>query len=375
MARGTNQPIGVGIVGSRFMAGIHCDSVRQIPDTRVVGVASPTGDHAQRFAETRGIPHAFTDYRDLVALPEIDLVIVTSTNDGHAAATIAAAQAGKHVIVEKPLCLNLVEADAMIAACREAGVKLMYAEEFCFAPKYVRVKEVIDEGAIGRVFRMNHTEKGRGPANPWYWDLERSGGWSLMQLGSHALGIVRWMLDRCPATSVYARLGQHFHRDRGRGDDDAVIIVEFGDDLSAVIDVSWGKLGGMDDRMEIIGTGGVTQADLYFGSAFRTYSEPGYRYSAPGGGPTSGWTHTVYDELHNNGFPQEIAHFVACVRDDLPPQETGEDGRAVIEIIMAAYESARTGRKVPLPFHSDARLPIDLWWPTGAAAPAGGTDG
>lgn len=359
----TERTIKIGIVGSRFMARIHYDSLQMIPDTRVVAVASPTADHARAFAEARGIPHAFTDYHDLVALPEIDVVIVTTPNEHHAPVTIAAARAGKHVIVEKPLCRNLIEADAMIAACREAGVKLMYAEEFCFAPKYVRVKEVIDEGAIGRVYRMNHTEKGRGPANPWYWDLDRSGGWALPQLGSHALGIVRWMLGRPPATSVYARIGQHFHRDRGRGDDDAIVIVEFGDDLTAVVDVSWGKLGGMDDRMEVFGTGGVTQADLYFGSAFRTYSEPGYRYSAPGGGPVTGWTNTVYDELHNNGFPQEIAHFIACVRDDLPPQETGEDGRAVIEIISAAYESARTGRKVALPFETGVERPIDLWWP------------
>ncbi len=370
MSERTARPIGVGIVGSKFMASVHYDSLGRIPDTRVVAVASPTEGHAEAFARKRGIPHWSTDHREMMDNPEIDLVIVTSPNNAHAQATIDAARAGKHVIVEKPLCLTLDEADAMIAACRATNVKLMYAEEFCFAPKYARVKQVVDEGAIGRVFRANYNEKSRGPRNPWYWDLDCSGGWAAMQLGSHALEIVRWMLDKPRATSVYAQMNQHFHRDQGPGEDDAMIIVEFAGDVVGFVDVSWGRLGGADDRMEVFGTEGVSLADLYYGNAFRTYSENGYRYSSPGGGPTQGWTDTVFDELHNNGFPQEIEHFVACVRDDTPPMETGEDGRAVLEILLAAYESARTGRKVPLPFHPKVRRPIDLWKPELAVPPS-----
>ncbi len=364
----SGRTIGIGIVGSRFMAMVHTESLRLIPDTRVLAVASPSEGHAAAFAARHGIPHAFTDYREMLAVPGIDVVIVTTPNHLHAEVTVAAARAGKHVIVEKPLCLNLDEADRMLGACREAGVKLMYAEEFCFAPKYARVKEVADEGALGRVFRMNYNEKSRGPRNPWYWDLDKAGGWATMQLGSHAIEIVRWMLGKPRATSVYAQMNQHVHRERGHGEDDAMIIIEFGADLTAFVDVSWGRKGGGDDRMEVFGTEGVSLADLYHGNAFRTYSEKGYKYSSPGG-PTSGWTDTVFDELYNNGFPQEIAHFISCVRDDTEPIETGEDGRAVLEIIMAAYESARAGRKVPLPFHPEAKRGIDLWKPEHSGVP------
>ena len=80
-------------------------------------------------------------------------------------------------------------------------------------------------------------------------------------------------------------------------------------------------------------------------------------------GDTKGWTYTIYEEAWNYGFPQEFAHFVECVRDDRRPIVTGEDGRAVMEIIMAAYASAGQGRKIEIPFKTDAKRPIDLWRP------------
>ena len=78
-------------------------------------------------------------------------------------------------------------------------------------------------------------------------------------------------------------------------------------------------------------------------------------------GSTAGWSFTIYEEAWNYGFPQEMAHFVDCVKHDLKPQVTGEDGRAVLEAIFAAYESAGSGRKVELPFSTDAAKPFDLW--------------
>jgi predicted dehydrogenase len=86
----------------------------------------------------------------LLALPDIQMVVVGVPNDLHCQVVLDVAAAGKHVVIEKPLCLNLAEADRMIAACREAGVKLMYAEELCFAPKYVRLKQLLDSGALGK---------------------------------------------------------------------------------------------------------------------------------------------------------------------------------------------------------------------------------
>src|SRR5262249_1298165 len=120
---------------------------------------------------------------------------------------------------------------------------------------------------------------------------------------------------------------------------------------------------GMDDRAEVYGSAGVAYADLLHGNAIETYSTKGYDYAVEKAGSTAGWSFTIYDEAWNYGLHAEMAHCVACVQDDQPRLWTGEDGRAVLEVLFAAYESARTGHRVMLPFHSNAAKPIDLWKP------------
>ena len=101
--------------------------------------------------------------------------------------------------------------------------------------------------------------------------------------------------------------------------------------------------------------------DLFLGNSALTYSEKGYGYAMEKAGSTKGWTFTIFEEAFNQGYPQELRHFIACVREDQPPLVTGEDGRAVLEIMNAAYHSARTGQKVSLPFRPKVNKPIDLW--------------
>jgi predicted dehydrogenase len=131
--------------------------------------------------------------------------------------------------------------------------------------------------------------------------------------------------------------------------------------VTALAEESWAKPGGMDDRAEVYGSGGLAYADLLRGNAIHTYSQRGYGYAVEKAGATQGWSFTIYEEAWNYGFPQEMAHFVGCVRDDRPPLCTGEDGRAVLEVLFAAYASAAAGRRVELPLPTTATKPIDLW--------------
>ncbi|MFQ6097683.1 MAG: Gfo/Idh/MocA family protein [Armatimonadota bacterium] len=353
--------VGVGIIGSRFVSEIHAEAFARVPEAEIRAVASRTESHARAYADKHGVPKWFTDYRRLLELDEIDVICVGVPNDLHCQVTVDAASAGKHVICEKPLCMNLAEADRMIEACREAGVKLMYAEELCFTPKYVRMKELVDEGALGKVYMIKQSEKHDGPHSPWFWDVERSGGGVTLDMGCHAFEFFRWMLDKPKALSVYADMGTYVHADKTRGDDNSVIIVRFEGDVTCVAEESWAKRGGMDDKAEVYGSEGVCYADLLQGNALLTYSDVGYGYAVEKAPDTKGWTFTVFEEIWNYGFPQEMAHFVDCVANDEEALETGEDGRAVLEIIFAAYESARTGRRVALPFETDAEKPSDLW--------------
>ncbi|HPD15501.1 MAG TPA: Gfo/Idh/MocA family oxidoreductase [Planctomycetota bacterium] len=354
-------PVGVGLVGSQFVSTIHAEALKRVPRARLAAVASPTPGHAVAFARAHGIPHAFTDYRRMLEMPEVDLVVIGAPNDVHCQITCHAAAAGKHVVCEKPLCLNLAEADRMIAACRKAGVKLMYAEELCFAPKYVRLKKLADDGALGKLTLLKQSEKHDGPHAPHFWDVERSGGGVAMDMGCHAIEFFRWMLGKPRVLDVYAEMGTYVHGKRTRGDDNALLVLNFEGGVTCVAEESWTKPGGMDDRAEVYGSAGVAYANLLQGNAILTYSAGGYDYAVEKAGATKGWSFTIYEEAWNYGFPQEMEHFVNCVADDLEPLETGEDGRAVLEVLFAAYRSAAAGRKVKLPFRTRAAKPYDLW--------------
>lgn len=355
------KDINVGLIGSQFISTIHAEALRHVPAANLLAVASPTEAHARALAENYKIPNVFTDYRRMLELDEIDLVILGLPNDLHAQATVDAAGAGKHVVCEKPLCRNLREADTMIQSCRDAGVKLMYAEELCFAPKYVRLKQLADEGALGKIHLVKQSEKHDGPHAPWFWDVARSGGGVTLDMGCHAVEFFRWMLGKPCATSVYADMATFVHSAKTAGDDNSILIIRFEDDAIGLAEESWTKKGGMDDRAEVHGSLGVAYADLLHGNAIEAYSEVGYGYAVEKAGSTRGWSFPVFEEVWNYGFPQEMAHFVECVLENRQPLETGEDGKAVLEILFAAYESAATGRRITLPFSTDAQSPIELW--------------
>ncbi|HOW66169.1 MAG TPA: Gfo/Idh/MocA family oxidoreductase [Candidatus Paceibacterota bacterium] len=359
----------VGLVGSQFISTIHAEALKRCADAELFAVASPTPGHANEFARKHGIPHVFSDYPKMMELDELDLVVIGAPNDTHGAITLAAAAGGKHVVCEKPLCLNLAEADQMIAACQKAKVQLMYAEELCFAPKYVRLKQLLDEGALGKPVLVKQSEKHDGPHAPHFWDVRRAGGGVTMDMGCHAIEFFRWMLGRPPITSVYAQMGTYVHSQKTQGEDHALLILEFANGALGLAEESWTKLGGMDDRAEVHGSKGVAYADLLHGNAIETYSSTGYGYAVEKAGSTIGWSFTIYEEIWNYGFVQEMEHFVDCVKTGKPAAVNGADGRAVLEAIFAAYASAGTGRKIQLPFASPAPRPIDLWRKLEASGP------
>lgn len=356
-----SDKVKVGLIGSQFISTIHAESLKRVAETEILAVASPTKAHVKEFAAKHNIPHSFTDYKKMLELDELDMVVLGLPNDFHCQATVDAAAAGKHVVCEKPLCMNLQEADKMITACKKAKVKLMYAEELCFTPKYVRLKQMVDEGALGKVYLVKQSEKHDGPHSSWFWDVSRSGGGVTLDMGCHAFEFFRWILGKPKVESVYADMGTYVHKNKTKGDDNSLIIVKFEGGITALAEESWAKKGGMDDTAEVYGSAGVAYADLLQGNSIITYSEKGYGYAVEKAATTVGWSFTIYEEAWNYGFPQEFEHFVDCVKNDKEPLETGEDGKVVLEMIFAAYESARAGKKVKLPFKTDAKKPIELW--------------
>jgi len=353
----------VGIIGSGFEADIHAASFQIMADeAEVVAVASPTPGNAARLAGRYGIPRVFTDYREMLREPDIEMVTITAPNALHARMTIDIACAGKHVVCEKPFCMTLEEADEMVEVCRRKGVLLLYAEELIFTPKYVRAREMAGQGAFGKVYLVKQSEKHFGPHADWFWDVDQSGGGVFMDMGCHGIAFCHWFLGRPRIESIYCQMGTYVHQGRTSGEDNSVCILEFEGGAVGIVEDSWARRGGMDDCIEVYGEGGVTYADLHMGNALPTYSEYGYGYAVEKAPSTKGWTYPVFEELWNYGFPQEMHHFARCVHGKEEPLITGEDGRLIQEVLLAGYQSAGLGQKVKLPFRPSGVLrPIDLW--------------
>jgi predicted dehydrogenase len=355
------KSVKVGLIGSGFIADLHAYSFQHfVKDGEVVAVASP--HHAAKFAREHGIPNAFNDYREMLKMKDLDVVSLCVPNDLHCQMTVDAARAGKHVICEKPLCVTLEEADEMIDTCKQKGVLLLYAEELLFAPKYVRAKTLVDEGAVGTPFLVKQSEEHPGPHMAWFWDVNRSGGGVMLDMGCHSIEYTRWVLGKPPVKSVTSFMNTFIHKDRTQGEDHSICIIEYEGNRAAMIEDSWAKGGGVDDRAEIYGNKGHTRADLLRGSSLLTYSEEGYGYAVEKSGTTRGYTFTMFEETWNYGFPQEMQHFVNAVLGKEVPIETGEDGREVLKIIYAAYQAAGEGRKIEWPYSPPkVSKPIDLW--------------
>jgi predicted dehydrogenase len=195
---------------------------------------------------------------------------------------------------------------------------------------------------------VTQREAHAGPYSPWFFTREEAGGGVLMDMACHSIECVRWLLGKPRVVRVSARIAT-LDPARGSLDDHSVVWLEFENGASATCEASWVLQGGMQSRLEIWGTRGTLDVDLLRETGMRQYA--GERWSA---------AHADY--LSDNGYPQELAHFLDCFRTGRTPDESGEDGLAVLEILCAAYASAREGRAIELPFRPEGvRYAVDLW--------------
>lgn len=345
----------IGLAGAQFIGNVYAHALARVPGARIVAVASP--NTAEAFATQWGIERHYKDYRSMIEDSELDAVAIAAPNDLHYDICLAAADAGKHVFCEKPLALNLAEADTMIAACRQAGVALMYAENLVFAPMYEKVRRLVRRSSIGEPFLVKQTQGHGGPYSPWFWDIDRAGGGALMDLGPHSIHSVCRTMGRWPI-AVTAALGRFAHAEKTQAEDHATVWLHFEGGAIGIAEVSWAMPGG-NDALEVYGPGGRLAANLERGPAITMFRAP--EAGAGVGEAAPGWEYPMYEEAWQFGFPQELQHFADVCTGRAEPQSSGDDGRRVLEIICAAYESARTNARVALPFASEAERPIDHW--------------
>lgn len=341
------SPFRIGLLGSGGISHTYMNALRAVPEGRAVAVWSRTRAHAERFARAWDLPVA-SDRLDEV-IDASDVVCVNSPNACHAEHAVAAARAGRHVIVEKPLAVSIEAGEAILAACREAGVGLGYAEELPFVPKFRRAREILRSGALGDPVYVTQREAHGGPYSPWFFTRDEAGGGVLMDMACHSIECVRWLLDKPPVREVRATLARAVHHERTPLEDHAVVQLAFEGGVTATCEASWALQGGMQSNLELWGREGTLAVDLLQATGLRQFS-------------AGSWSTPLCDWTADNGYPQEISHFLRCFARGEPPEEGGEDGLAVLELLYAAYASAAEGRAVPLPFRPRGiERAVDLW--------------
>jgi len=330
--------LGAGVIGCGAIAErVYLPAFKENPQTKLIAVCDINEKRAKEIAERFNAEAYYTDFRDLLKREDIDLVAVLTPNYLHCQQTVAAAEEGKHVIVEKPMATSLEECDQMIRACEKANVKLMVGFNRRFNPIYQEIKKLIDEQAIGNIFQIRvhtmlpWTYEWWRPVSDWFKDEKKLGGGCLIDGGAHDIDMLRWFGG--DVESVFAMMGTLVVKDFG-GEDNALLLLRFKQNILGEMDISW-SCRSVNFWMEILGDRG----NIYLRNTLPQVSiedEKGIYY-VPQRIDTTAMMAYQKKKVH---------HFIECVLKDKEPVVTGKDGKAALQITLAAYESAKTGRIV-----------------------------
>ena len=342
------EKIKVGIIGSGFIAEYHFHAFNLLPNVEIIGIAASSLEKAKAFKKKLKIPgKPFGDYNDLLKL-ECDAVSVCLPNFLHKDVTIDILNSGAHAFVEKPLAKSIEEGEQMLDAEKSSNRKIFYCENNMYAPSFRKVKEIIEEGAIGDIYMGRGKEQHSGPHSEWFYKKDKAGGGVLIDLGIHDIACLIWFLN-CDVSEVFCQIKTTIPKRKSFGEceveDNAVGILYFSNDAQVVIEESWTAPGGYDMRFELFGTEGHIKAAPTFSNLLSVYSEKGYGYAVEKASTTKGWTFPVPQESWSFGYPQEIRYFTDCMIQNKKPLTDGSYGQKILKVVEVMYKSAET-RKI-----------------------------
>ncbi|MEJ7748400.1 MAG: Gfo/Idh/MocA family oxidoreductase [Candidatus Limnocylindrales bacterium] len=341
------RPVGIGMLGSGFIGEFHTQGLRYVPGARVVANWGAGTERREAFAQRFG-SRALGSIDAVCADPEVDLVVVSLPNHLHLEAVRAAAAHGKGVACTKPLGRNATEAAEMLRLVTDASVFHAYLENVIFNAEMIRMREMIEAGAIGKLTTFRAREGHSGPHAAHFWDADLAGGGALLDMASHGAEAARSMFGKDVAVrDVFAWGATLVHGDRTRLEDNAVMIVRFADGRAATMDVSWSSKGGLESRFEAYGEAGRIVQDI-ISSPLRAFIERPAGYLGEKVDAATGWVYPVPNETYAHGHDAMMADVVTAFRDGRAPQETFEDGLIVNKVLDAAYRSIESGRWEPI---------------------------
>ena len=317
--------IGLGLVGTGRHGARYAEHiVNEVEDARLVAACRRDEVQLKDFGARFGVARLHTDYLQLVRDPEVDAVVIVTPNNLHLPVALAAADEGKHILVEKPMARTVEEARHMLDAAQERGVKLMVSQNFRYHPLVRRVKELLP--SLGTPYFISMCKR-QQPARGWREDPDASGGGALMDLGVHVFDQARFLLDS-EVGSVYCSTARVLG---GLVEDSFASVLGFPGCLVAC-DASMCS-GSRSDLIEVATDGKQLLADRY---ARRIVTIEGFERSE--------------EAITQPDFTlgMLLKDFVRCIVEDTEPPITGLDGLRAVEIARACYESAESGRRVEI---------------------------
>lgn len=326
------KTVKIGIMSFAHMHALaYVECIKKIEGAELVGIADDNTARGQEMAQ-RFDTKFFGSYIELLN-QNIDAVIVCSENSRHKELVVMAAEAGKHILCEKPIATNVEDGRAMIEACKKAGVKLQICFPSRFATAMKNARQAVLDGKIGEIIAIKGTNRGKCPGG-WFTNLAQSGGGAVLDHTVHVADLMRWVTGS-EATEVYAEIGNMIlNKDF---DDSGVLSVQFENGVFGTIDPSWSKPKSYptwgDLTFDIIGSEGAIRVDL-MGQKIDIYSDNTMACS---------WEYWG-DDLNF----WMIKSFVDAVANDTPVEITGEDGLAATAIALAAYDASKKGEPVKL---------------------------
>ncbi len=336
------------LIGAGRAGLVHAHNVAGRIPNALAALCDADVDTLQQVGRELGVTALYQDYREAVADPDIDAVIIVTPTFLHCDIACAAARAGKHIFLEKPMAISVAECETINAAVAESGVKLHIGFMRRLDERFLRAKASIDAGEMGRVMVVKSTGRGPGLPPPWIYDLAKSNG-ILAEVNSHDFDSVRWFAGS-EVCRVYAD-GANFKCPEALDDfpdfyDNAIVNLRFENGVLGVIDGTCPARYGYDARMEILCENGV----LFVGSPEQhgvsavTVDDP----SVTGVGTLRSQSVTSWRNLFKDAYLAEMECFIACILEDTAPQVTGLDGLRAVETVVAANQSLLSGAPVDL---------------------------
>jgi predicted dehydrogenase len=326
--------IKIAIAGAGYIANIHALAVKSNPDIELSAVVDKFPDKAQAFADKFGIKPQFDTVERLLENGEVDALVIGTPNYLHSPQTIAALNAGVHVMVEKPMAMNANEAQQMVEASHKSGALLMVAHCWRFDPEVLWLREQVKNKRFGNMIRTKgygvHTLW--GPSG-WFTQQVLAGGGAMADLGIHALDTARFLLGDPQPESVYARIGTYYTD--YDVDDTGILIVNWEGGAVSCIESGWWQphSDGPEAATQLYGT-------KAFGQLFPTYVQEKNKKYDPG------FTHPRTEHCPQSLYDDQMSYFIQCIRDHHTPTPGGIEGWINMKVIDAAYKSAHFGTVV-----------------------------